>query len=50
MSGVVGILIRAKFAGKVTSLRNELDKLRLDGAFWIGDDVYDRALAAVGES
>lgn len=50
MSGVVGILIRAKFAGMVTSLRNELDKLRLDGGFWIGDDVYDRALAAVGES
>jgi len=50
MSGVIGILVRAKLAGKVTSLRNELDNLRLDGGFWIGDDVFDRALAAVGEN
>lgn len=50
MSGVIGILIRAKLSGKVTSLRNELDNLRLDGGFWIGDDVFDRALAAVGEN
>ena len=50
MSGVVGILIRAKLAGKVTSLQNELDNLRLDGGFWIGNDVYDRALDEVGEN
>jgi predicted nucleic acid-binding protein len=50
MSGVVGILIRAKLAGKVTSLRNELENLRNDGGFWIGNDVYNRALNAVGEN
>ena len=50
LSGVIGILIRARLAGKVTSLRNELDNLRNDGGFWIGDDVYNRALNAVGEN
>jgi predicted nucleic acid-binding protein len=50
ISGVVGILIRAKLAGKVASLRNELDSLRTNGGFWIGNDVYNRALNAVGEN
>lgn len=50
VSGVVGILIRAKLAGKIESLREELERLRNDGGFWIGKDVFDRALKAVGEN
>ena len=49
-TGVVGLLIRAKLAGKLASLRQELDRLREDAGFWIGDSVYRQALAAVGES
>jgi len=48
-TGVIGILIRAKLEGKVASLREELDKLRNDAGFWIGDEIYRRALKAVSE-
>jgi predicted nucleic acid-binding protein len=48
-TGVIGILIRAKLEGRVTSLREELDKLRTDAGFWIGDSLYRRALQAVAE-
>ena len=48
-TGVIGILIRAKLDGKVASLREELDKLRSEAGFWIGDEIYWRALNAVAE-
>lgn len=49
ISGVIGILTRAKLAGKVSSLRNELDRLKADAGFWIGDDLYHLVLKTVGE-
>lgn len=49
VTGVIGILIRAKFEGEVSSLRHELDRLRDEGGFWIGEDLFDRALKAVKE-
>ena len=49
ISGVIGILIKAKLAGKIPSLRDELDRLREDAGFWIGDDLYHRVLKAAGE-
>ena len=49
ISGVIGILIKAKLAGKIPSLRDELDRLREDAGFWIGDDLYHRVLKATGE-
>jgi len=49
-TGVVGILIQARLDGKVTSLRQELDRLRQDAGFWITEDLYRQALEAVGES
>ena len=50
ISGVIGILIKAKLAGKIPSLRDDLDRLREDAAgFWIGDDLYHRVLKAAGE-
>jgi uncharacterized protein len=48
-TGVVGLLIRAKLEGKLPLLREELDRLRRDAGFWIAEDLYLRALQAVGE-
>jgi len=48
-TGVVGILIRARLDGKVSSLRQELDRLHQDAGFWISEDLYRQALEAVGE-
>jgi uncharacterized protein len=49
ITGVIGILIRAKREGMIPSLREELDKLRDEAGFWIGDDVYRNALCSSGE-
>ena len=46
ITGVIGILIRAKREGLIPSLREELDKLRNEAGFWIGDDIYRKALCA----
>lgn len=48
-TGVIGLLIRARLDGKVSSLRQELDRLRHEGGFWIGEKLYQQALMAVGE-
>ena len=49
ITGVIGILIRAKQEGLIPSLREELDKLRNEAGFWIGDDIYRKALCASEE-
>jgi predicted nucleic acid-binding protein len=49
ISGALGVLIRAKREGRILSLRMELDKLRNYAGFWIGEDVYRKALYASGE-
>jgi predicted nucleic acid-binding protein len=49
ISGVIGILIRAKREGRISSLQEELDRLRIDCGFWIGDEIYRKALRASGE-
>ena len=49
-TGVVGILIRAKMEGKIALLKGELDRLRVQAGFWIDEDLYRRALQAVGEA
>jgi uncharacterized protein len=43
-TGVVGILIRAKLQGMIPSLRQELERLRLEGGFWISDELILKAL------
>ncbi|MFQ5419580.1 MAG: DUF3368 domain-containing protein [Anaerolineae bacterium] len=48
-SGVIGVLIKAKAEGKIQMLRPELDGLRHQGGFWIAEQLYQRALQAVGE-
>jgi len=49
-TGVIGILIRAKLESKVPSLREELDRLRSEAGFWMGDEIYRRALKSVAEN
>jgi predicted nucleic acid-binding protein len=48
-TGVLGLLIRAKQAGLIDSLKTELDRLLHQGGFWIEDRLYDQVLNAVGE-
>ena len=50
LTGVIGLLIRAKLEGHTISLREELDRLRQDAGFWISDGLYRQALLAVDES
>jgi predicted nucleic acid-binding protein len=47
--GTVGILVWAKRGGKITSLRENLDKLKSMAKFRISQILYDRALGEVGE-
>lgn len=48
-TGVIWILIWAKLEGKVASLREELDRLREEAGFWVGEEIYWQALRAVAE-
>jgi len=47
--GTVGILVWAKRAGLIGSLKEQLDILQKEGRFRISLDVYDEALRAGGE-
>lgn len=47
--GTVGLLIRAKQIGKISSLRDILDQLRDDAQFRISKSLYELALGTVGE-
>lgn len=48
-TGTLGLLIRAKQAGYIPSLKTELDNLLQQGHFWIKDSFSAAALRAVGE-
>lgn len=48
-TGIIGIFIRARKDGNISSLRRELERLRTDGRFWISESVLQKALAVVGE-
>lgn len=47
VTGVVGVVLRAAKEGDI-EVEPTLDALR-DAGFWIGDDLYRRAIEAVGE-
>ena len=49
ITGVIGILIRAKREEMIPSLREELDRLRDKAGFWIGEDVYMKVLRSSKE-
>lgn len=43
ITGTLGILMKAKREGKITSLKEELERLRASG-FWLSNDLYARVL------
>ena len=43
ITGTVGILMKAKKEGKITSLKEELERLRESG-FWLSNDLYAQVL------
>lgn len=48
VTGTLGVLIRAKTEGKITTLRPVLRRLRQE-SFWISDHLYAQVLEAVNE-
>ena len=48
MIGTLGVLIRAKTEGEITTLRPVLRRLRQE-SFWVSDHLYDQVLEAVNE-
>lgn len=48
-TGVIGILIKAKNEGKISSLRRELNLLKDTMGFFIDDRLYHQALSSVDE-
>jgi len=48
-SGVIGVLIRAKLQGEISSLKRELTRLRNKAGFWIEEKLYQQVLRSVGE-
>lgn len=48
ITGIVGILIRAKYEEKIASLKDVLEKLKETG-FWLSDDLYTKILREGGE-
>jgi len=48
MTGLLGVLLRARKTGRVASLSEKLDALRVSG-FWLNARLTDRLLREVGE-
>lgn len=47
--GVLGILLRAKFAGCIPLVRPLLDALQADAGFWVSDRLRSEVLRLAGE-
>jgi hypothetical protein len=50
VTGVLGILLRAKREGQVSSLQGEMERLREEAGFRIGDELFLEILQEAGES
>ena len=48
ITGIAGILIRAKYEGKIASLKDVLEKLKETG-FWLSGDIYSKILREGGD-
>jgi len=48
--GTIGLLIWAKKAGHIPSLRGQLDALQKQARFSVGSELYEKALKSVSES
>ena len=42
--GIISLLIRARHEGQISSLAEEMDRLREEGNFWIQEGLYRRVL------
>jgi len=49
LTGVLGILMRAKLLGRIPSLRQEIAELRSRAHFFVKSDLESKILANVGE-
>jgi len=45
VTGVVGVIVRAKQAGLIGSAQTIVDELRMRGGFWMSDSFYNHALS-----
>lgn len=48
--GLVGILLKAKERGQISSVKPILQLLREKAGFWIGENLLQRVLSIAGES
>lgn len=48
ITGTIGLLIKAKYEGDISSIDEMLKKLRRTG-FWLSDDLYTKILRDEGE-
>jgi predicted nucleic acid-binding protein len=48
-TGAIGVLMRAKLEGRIDSLQQDLDRMRIETGFWVEEGLYRRVLQAVGE-
>jgi len=48
-TGVIGILLRAKFEGKINNLKRILERLKNEADFRISDELYKQAVKDAGE-
>jgi len=49
ITGVLGVLLRAKRQGEITSLRSEIERLRSEAHFFIASDLERHLLQLAGE-
>jgi predicted nucleic acid-binding protein len=47
--GLLGVLLRAKSAGLLPSVRPLLDALQRDAGFWVSATLYEQVLRLAGE-
>jgi predicted nucleic acid-binding protein len=48
--GLLGILVRAKHEGLISTVGSVMDSLMTKAGFWISDDLYNHILRVAGES
>ena len=49
VTGVLGVLLRAKRGGIVDSVRAEMERLRSEAGFFIAQDLFHNVLIEAGE-
>lgn len=50
VTGTLGLLLHAKEAGLIKSVKNLIDKLRVEHQFWIKEDMYQKVLHLAKEN